>query len=132
MLSLPPLSCLQLAARPAHHLWWAGQSPGLNVPLTPACVLSELWPFALCHLWVRQNLAAVVPIRPCVPSQRPTMAFYTSWATARSRWWVEALYQALKDVVGSAQQPVTKDVGRVERSVAIALLAYLLVLWLQA
>src|SRR5688500_889926 len=79
MLSLPPLSCLQLAARPAHHLWWAGQSPGLNVPLTRACVLSELWPFALCHLWVRQNLAAVVPIRPCVPSQRPTMAFYTSW-----------------------------------------------------
>jgi hypothetical protein len=50
----------------------------------------------------------------------------------RRRWWVELLVKALKGVVGMGQQQVTKPVHRVERSVAVAIMAYLLLLKLQA
>jgi hypothetical protein len=42
------------------------------------------------------------------------------------RWWIERLFKALKGVVGLGQPHVTRNTDRVERSVAIAILAYLL------
>ena len=48
------------------------------------------------------------------------------------RWWVELLHRELKGVVGLGQHQVTKTVDRVERSVAVAIMAYLLLLKLQA
>jgi hypothetical protein len=48
------------------------------------------------------------------------------------RWWVELLVRELKGVVGMGQHQVTKQVERVERSVAVAIMAYLLLLKLRA
>ena len=48
------------------------------------------------------------------------------------RWWVELLVKELKGVVGLGQHQVTKQVDRVERSVAVAIMAYLLLLKLRA
>jgi hypothetical protein len=48
------------------------------------------------------------------------------------RWWIEWLVNALKGVVGLGQHQVTKQVGRVEHAVAVALMAYLLLLTLRA
>jgi hypothetical protein len=48
------------------------------------------------------------------------------------RWWVEVLFKELKGVVGLGQHQVTKTVDRVERSVAVAIMAYLLLLTLRA
>jgi hypothetical protein len=48
------------------------------------------------------------------------------------RWWVALLFRELKGVVGVGQHQVTKDAGRVERSVAVAIMAYLLLLRLKA
>ena len=48
------------------------------------------------------------------------------------RWWVELLVKELKGVVGMGQHQVTKKVDRVERSVAVAIMAYLLLLKLRA
>lgn len=48
------------------------------------------------------------------------------------RWPVELCIKELKGVVGVGQHQVTKDAARVERSVAVALMAYLLLLRLRA
>jgi Transposase DDE domain len=48
------------------------------------------------------------------------------------RWWVEVVFKELKGVVGLGQHQVTKCVDRVERSVAIAIMAYRLLLKLRA
>jgi hypothetical protein len=48
------------------------------------------------------------------------------------RWWVELLVKELKGVVGLGQHQVTKQVDRVERSVAVAILASLLLRKLRA
>jgi hypothetical protein len=48
------------------------------------------------------------------------------------RWWVVLLMKELKGVVGMGQHQVTKTVDRVERSVAVAIMAYLLLLELHA
>jgi hypothetical protein len=48
------------------------------------------------------------------------------------RWWIEWLVKALKGVVGLGQHQVTKQLGRVERSIAVALMAYLLLRKLKA
>jgi hypothetical protein len=48
------------------------------------------------------------------------------------RWWVELQVKALKGVVGVGQHQVTKHVDRVARSVAVASMADLLLLTLQA
>jgi hypothetical protein len=48
------------------------------------------------------------------------------------RWPVELCIKELKGAVGLGQQQVTKDAARVERSVAVAILAYLLLLRLRA
>jgi hypothetical protein len=50
----------------------------------------------------------------------------------RRRWWVGLLCRDLKGVVGVGQPQVTKQVDRVERSVAVASMAYLLLLKLHA
>jgi Transposase DDE domain len=44
------------------------------------------------------------------------------------RWWIELLVKEVKGVVGLGQHQVTKKVDRVERSVAVASMAYLLLL----
>jgi hypothetical protein len=48
------------------------------------------------------------------------------------RWPVELCIKELKGVTGLGQHQVTKDAGRVERSVAVALMAYLWLLRLRA
>jgi hypothetical protein len=48
------------------------------------------------------------------------------------RWWGELLFRELKGAVGLGQHQVTKKVDRIERSVAVAIIAYLLLLKLQA
>jgi hypothetical protein len=48
------------------------------------------------------------------------------------RWPVELCIKELKGVVGLGQHQVTKDAARVERSVAVAFMAYLLLLRLRA
>jgi Transposase DDE domain len=48
------------------------------------------------------------------------------------RWWIELLMKELKGVVGLGQHQVTRRADRVERSVAIAIMAYLLLLKLRA
>jgi hypothetical protein len=48
------------------------------------------------------------------------------------RWWIELLMKELKGVVGMGQHQVTTYVDRVERSVAVAIMAYLLWLKLRA
>jgi hypothetical protein len=48
------------------------------------------------------------------------------------RWPVELCIKELKGVVGLGQHQVSKDAARVERSVAVAVMAYLLLLRLQA
>jgi hypothetical protein len=48
------------------------------------------------------------------------------------RWPVELCIKELKSVVGLGHHQVTKEVARVERSVAVAVMAYLLLLRLQA
>jgi hypothetical protein len=48
------------------------------------------------------------------------------------RWPVELCIKELKSVVGLGQHQVTKDAARVERSVAVAIMAYLLLLRLRA
>jgi Transposase DDE domain len=48
------------------------------------------------------------------------------------RWPVELCIKELKGVVGLGQPQVTKDAARVERSVAVAVMAYLLLLRLRA
>jgi hypothetical protein len=48
------------------------------------------------------------------------------------RWWIELLMKALKGVVGLGQHQVTSKADRVERAVAVAIMAYLLRLKLRA
>jgi Transposase DDE domain len=48
------------------------------------------------------------------------------------RWWVELLFKELKGVVGLGQHQVTTQTDRVERSVAVAIMVYLLLIKLRA
>jgi hypothetical protein len=50
----------------------------------------------------------------------------------RRRWWVEVLFRDLKGVAGLGQHQVTNQVDRVDRSVAVAIMAYLRRLKLRA
>lgn len=53
-------------------------------------------------------------------------------AIYQRRWSVELLIKELKGVTGLGQHQVTKDVGRVQRSIAISFMAYLMLLKLRA
>jgi Transposase DDE domain len=48
------------------------------------------------------------------------------------RWPVELFFKEWKEVVGVGQNQVTKDAARVERSVAVTLMAYLVLLRIRA
>ena len=48
------------------------------------------------------------------------------------RWWIELLMKERKGVVGLGQHQVTRQADRVERSIAVAIMAYLLLLKLRA
>jgi hypothetical protein len=48
------------------------------------------------------------------------------------RWPVELCFKEWQEVVGVGQHQVTKDTARVERSVAVTLMAYLVLLRVQA
>jgi Transposase DDE domain len=62
----------------------------------------------------------------------PQATAHTTVAVYLRRWPVELGIKELTGVVGLGQPQGTKDVARVERSVAVALMAYLLVLRLRA
>jgi hypothetical protein len=62
----------------------------------------------------------------------PQATAHVTVAIYLRRWPVELCSKELKGVVGLGQPQVTKDAARVERSVAVALRAYLLLLRLQA
>jgi hypothetical protein len=50
----------------------------------------------------------------------------------RRRWWIARLLKELKGVVGMGQHPVIKQTTRVERAVAVAIMASVLLLKLRA
>jgi Transposase DDE domain len=62
----------------------------------------------------------------------PQATAHTTVACYLRRWPVELCIKELKGVVGLGQHQVTKDAARVERSVAVTLMAYLLLLRLRA
>jgi Transposase DDE domain len=73
------------------------------------------------------------------PKQTKLLVTNLPLATARMtvaiylrRWPVELCFKELKGAMGLGQPQVTREAARVERSVAVALLAYLVVLRLQA
>jgi Transposase DDE domain len=75
--------------------------------------------------WPKQTKILVTNL-PEMVTARQIVAMYLR------RWWVELLVKELKGVVGLGQHQATKQVDRVERSVAVAVMAYLLLLRLQA
>jgi Transposase DDE domain len=62
----------------------------------------------------------------------PQATAHTTVACYLRRWPVELCIKELKGVVGLGQHQVTKDAARIERSVAVAVMAYLLLLRLRA
>jgi hypothetical protein len=62
----------------------------------------------------------------------PQATAHTTVAVYLRRWPVELFFKEWKGAIGVGQPQVTKDAARVERSVAIALMAYLLWLRLRA
>jgi Transposase DDE domain len=62
----------------------------------------------------------------------PQATAHTTVAIYLRRWPVELCIKELKGVVGLGGPQVTKDAARVERSVAVAIMAYLLLLRLRA
>src|SRR5262245_13933944 len=62
----------------------------------------------------------------------PQATAHTTVACYLRRWPVELCIKELKGVVGLGQSQVTKEAARVERSVAVAVMAYLLLLRLRA
>jgi hypothetical protein len=62
----------------------------------------------------------------------PQATAHVTVAVYLRRWPAELFFKEWKGVVGVGQHQVTKDAARVERSVAVALMAYLLLLRLRA
>lgn len=62
----------------------------------------------------------------------PQASAHLTVALYLRRWPVELCIKELKGVVGLGEHQVTKDAARVERSIAVALMAYLLLLCLRA
>jgi hypothetical protein len=62
----------------------------------------------------------------------PQAPAHTTVAVYLRRWPVELCIKELKGAIGLGHHQVTKDAARVERSVAVALMAYLLLLRLRA
>jgi hypothetical protein len=62
----------------------------------------------------------------------PQTAAHRTVAIYLRRWPVELFFKEWKEVVGVGQHQVTKDAARVERSVAVTLMAYLVLLRVRA
>jgi DDE superfamily endonuclease len=115
----------------------------VRVPLVvPSARRRVFWTFAK-RAELRQvgDVTVVLSRRRRNESPKHTKLLVTNLphATARltvalylRRWPVELCIKELKGVVGLGQAQVTKDAARVERSVAVALMAYLLLLRLGA
>ncbi len=111
-------------------------------PLVPTGRQRTFWTFVK-HAQLR-HLGDVTVIlsrrrRNDSPNQTKLLVTNLPMATARivvaiylRRWPVEICFKELKSGLGLGQAQVTKDAARVERSVAITLMAYLVVLCLQA
>ena len=62
----------------------------------------------------------------------PQATAHRTAAVYLRRWPVELFFKEWKEVVGVGQHQVTKDADRVERSVAVSLMAYLVLLRVRA
>jgi hypothetical protein len=115
----------------------------VRVPLVvPSARRRVFWRFAKRAEW-RQvgDVTVVLSRRRRNDSPKPTKLLVTNLPQATAhltvalylrRWPVELCIKELKGVVGLGQSHVTKDAARVERSVAVAFMAYLLLLRLRA
>ena len=115
----------------------------VRVPLVvPSACRRVFWTFAK-RAELRQvgDVTVVLSRRRRNESPRHTKLLVTNLPQATAhltvalylrRWPVELCIKELKGVVGLGQHQVTKDTGRVERSVAVAFMAYLLLLRLRA
>jgi hypothetical protein len=122
---------------PIHH------SRQVRVPLVvPNTQRRVFWTFAkqaqLAHVG---DVTVVLSRRRRNESPKHTKLLVTNLPQATAhltvalylrRWPVELCIKELKSAVGLGQHQVTKDVARVERSVAVAVMAYLLLLRLRA
>ena len=122
---------------PIHH------SRQVRVPLVvPAAHRRVFWTFAkqaqLAHVG---DVTVVLSRRRRNDSPKHTKLLVTNLPQATAhltvalylrRWPVELCIKELKSVVGLGQHQVTKDAARVERSVAVAVMAYLLLLRVRA
>ena len=120
--------------------WWYAQ---LRIPMVSSSHRRTFWVYAkrtrLRHLGdvtvvrskcrrkdgPKQTTILVTNLPETVPA-RDIVGVY--WR----RWWIELLCKELKGVVGVGPQQVTKQAARVERLVAVAIRAYLLLLKLRA
>jgi hypothetical protein len=115
----------------------------VRVPLVvPAAHRRVFWTFAkqaqLAHVG---DVTVVLSRRRRNDSPKHTKLLVTNLPQATAhltvalylrRWPVELCSKELKSVVGLGQHQVTKDAARVERSVAVAVMAYLLLLRVRA
>ncbi len=115
----------------------------VRVPLVvPAAHRRVCWTFAkqaqLAHVG---DVTVVLSRRRRNDSPKHTKLLVTNLPQATAhltvalylrRWPVELCIKELKSVVGLGQHQVTKDAARVERSVAVAVMAYLLLLRVRA
>ena len=110
-------------------------------PLIPQARGRVFWTFAkrapLCHVG---DVTVILSRRRRNHSPKQTKLLVTNLplATARMivaiylrRWPVELCFKELKGAMGLGQPQVTKEAARVERSVAVAIMAYLLLLRLR-
>lgn len=110
-------------------------------PLIPQARGRVFWPFAkraqLCHVG---DVTVILSRRRRNHSPKQTKLLVTNLplATARMivaiylrRWPVELCFKELKGAMGLGQPQVTKEAARVERSVAVAIMADLLLLRLR-
>jgi hypothetical protein len=111
-------------------------------PLVPTGRQRTFWTFGK-HAQLRHigDVTVILSRRRRNDSPKQTKLLVTNlpMATARivvaiylRRWPVEICFKELKSGLGLGHAQVTKDAARVERSVAITLMAYLVVLCLQA
>ena len=122
---------------PIHHYHRVRVSP-----LVPTGRQRTFWTFVK-HAQLRHigDVTVILSRRRRNDSPKQTKLLVTNlpMATARivvaiylRRWPVEICFKELKSGLGLGQAQVTKDAARVERSVAVTLMTYLVVLCLQA
>jgi hypothetical protein len=115
----------------------------VRVPLVvPNTQRRVFWTFAKQAQWAHVGDVTVVLSRrrrnespkhtKLLVTNLPQATAHLTVALYLRRWPVELCIKELKSVVGLGQHQVTKDAARVERSVAVAVMAYLLLLHLRA